>query len=391
MKVLKYLVFTVLISLFAVSFVSAESISIKSIDLAEKSDTTIVNNEPTFSGLEMNYDLTFKNVNDFAKYRIVIENNTDKEYKVTENAAFKASEYVTYFYSSDQIINANATTDVMITIKYYKQIDESLIPEEGETYKETNTAVLELKDENDKVVSNPKTGIEKPLIWLVTLLVVSSIGVFLIKKKEVSLAILVCLLIIPCSIKAIEELKLIINVNVEIQKPDSVVTLEPKYKVSYYLQNIDGIFTDEELSKFEDSEYECDMTYYLGEEPNVVKYNHCYGNFIINDVEEYVRGQHVSLKVIKMSLLPSDCYINREEEQHCSISVYNYRPFDTWEYSLNSSTEHQSTDKDLMQFSNISLDAWDSIGSITVSTSDSSPTTFIMPAHNIIFEIGHLK
>ena len=101
MNKLKYVLFAVIISLFVVPYVKADSISIKSIDLTEKSETTIINSEPTFSGLEMNYDLTFKNVNDYAMYRIVIENNTNKEYKVTENTAFKVSEYVTYFYTKD--------------------------------------------------------------------------------------------------------------------------------------------------------------------------------------------------------------------------------------------------------------------------------------------------
>ena len=75
MNKLKYVLFAVIISLFVIPYVKADSISIKSIDLTEKSETTIINSEPTFSGLEMNYDLTFKNVNDYAMYRIVIENN----------------------------------------------------------------------------------------------------------------------------------------------------------------------------------------------------------------------------------------------------------------------------------------------------------------------------
>ena len=54
---------------------AASSIEIKSVELDTKSENTVINSEPTFNGLEMSYNLTFKEVNDYAKYKIVIENN----------------------------------------------------------------------------------------------------------------------------------------------------------------------------------------------------------------------------------------------------------------------------------------------------------------------------
>ena len=344
MNKLKYVLFAVIISLFVIPYVKADSISIKSIDLTEKSETTIINSEPTFSGLEMNYDLTFKNVNDYAMYRIVIENNTNKEYKVTENTAFKVSEYVTYFYTKDQVINANSTTDISITIKYTKQIDEDLIPEGQETFKETNQAILELKDENDVPVENPKTGIASPLVWLLALLVVSSISVFLIKKREVTLVMITLILLIPGILHAIEELKLVINVNVEIQKPDPVTPVVQKYKVKYMLSNIGGYFTDEEISSQAPENIACYDTYHIGVEAAATNYTSCYGNFTFVDENEYEPGQIVTIKEYNIKEI-DNCISVRSMAQECPEGIITNNPIDQWEYARNPVDEHINSSK----------------------------------------------
>ncbi len=385
MNKLKYVLFAVIISLFVVPYVKADSISIKSIDLTEKSETTIINSEPTFSGLEMNYDLTFKNVNDYAMYRIVIENNTNKEYKVTENTAFKVSEYVTYFYTKDQVINANSTTDISITIKYTKQIDENLIPEGEETFKETNQAILELKDENDVPVENPKTGIAKPLIWLLTLLVVSSIGVFLIKKREVTLVIITLILLIPGILHAIEELKLVINVNVEIQKPDPVTPpVVQKYKVSYVLENVNGYFTDEEISKQAPENIACYDTYHIGVEAAAANYTSCHGSFIFVDENEYEPGQTVTIKEYNIKDI-ENCILPRSLVNECPEGIITNNPIDQWEYSRNFVGEHINPSK--INASSITYDYWDTSGSMYVNPNG----TFTMPEHDVIFYYTPLK
>ena len=57
-----------------------ESIEIKSIELDSKSENTIVKSEPTYSGLEMNYDLSFKTTGDYVKYKVIIKNTSDTDY-----------------------------------------------------------------------------------------------------------------------------------------------------------------------------------------------------------------------------------------------------------------------------------------------------------------------
>ena len=222
MPKIKHLLFIMILSILFISNVYAkESIEIKSITLDTKSENTIINSEPTFSGLEMNYDLTFKEVNDFAKYKIIIENNTNKDYKVSEETSFNLSEYVTYSYESEQIIKANKTSTIFIIIKYDKEVDETLL-NEGK-YSETNKAVLQMINENNEAIVNPDTGIIDPILPLIVISILSVCIVVIINKKEKSIMmmLLIGICLIPVVTYAIESLKLTINVKVDIEKVEA--------------------------------------------------------------------------------------------------------------------------------------------------------------------------
>ncbi len=229
MKKISYLIFTIFVSILMIPFVFAESISIKSIDLLEKSETATVKSEPTFSGLEINYDLSFENLNDYVQYKIAIENSTDKDYSINMND--KISNYVSLEYSPDQVINANKVTDVTITIKYSNLIDLSVIPDGEETYKEAKVVVLEIKDKEGTDVVNPYTGVSNKLIILIPLLIVSTVSIFLLNKRKTVLVIIICLLLIPVSIYAVDGLNLSVNLNIEIKKPQLPETYDLRDKI----------------------------------------------------------------------------------------------------------------------------------------------------------------
>ena len=99
MKKIKLLLFILFINVLFIPIAFAEGeVKIKSIELDSKSTDTIVKSEPTFSGLEMNFDLSFKNPSDYAKFKIVIENTTDENYTISEDTSFNKSNYLTYTY-----------------------------------------------------------------------------------------------------------------------------------------------------------------------------------------------------------------------------------------------------------------------------------------------------
>lgn len=76
---------------FAVSNVFAkEEITIESVTIEEKSDTTTELSEPTINGLSIGFDLSFAQVNDNAKYKIIINNQTNEDYQIDKESKFNS-------------------------------------------------------------------------------------------------------------------------------------------------------------------------------------------------------------------------------------------------------------------------------------------------------------
>ena len=57
---------------------ASDGVTIKSIDLVDKSINTTEASKAKANGLSMDFDLKFKEVNDYAKYKIVVENKDNK-------------------------------------------------------------------------------------------------------------------------------------------------------------------------------------------------------------------------------------------------------------------------------------------------------------------------
>lgn len=391
MKKIKYLLFTLLMGFAMITNVYAkESIEIKSITLDTKSENTVVNSEPTFSGLEMNYDLTFKQVNDFAKYKIVIENNTNKDYKVSEDKSFSISEYVTYKYESAQTIKANETSTLFVIITYNKEVDTTLLVE-GK-YKETNKAVLQMTDENNVPAENPKTGASNAILILLLTGVLSVCIVIMINRqqKSITLVILLALCLVPMITKAIEELKLTINVSVEIQKVEEtpVVPDVPKYEVKYYIKGETAWIKEDELDHFDISQAQCE-TQYVGLVDNEHKYNVCRGLIIYKDLVKYAEGQTAPLQ--KVTLKKINCIILRSAAiEPCNADSEQIdSAIEGWTYSAGAMSNYGYTalesDKEVMNFPQINTDNWDRYGELLIL----APTTFTMPGHDVIFYIDH--
>ena len=380
MKNIKHLLFTLLMSLLMITNVYAkDSVEIKSITLDTKSENTVVNSEPTFNGLEMNYDLTFKQVNDYAKYKIVIENN--KDYKVTEDKSFSISEYVTYKYESVQTLKANETTTLYVIITYNKEVDSSLLVE-GK-YKETNKAVLQMTDENNIPVSNPKTGTSNILLLLSFVAILSVCIVVMINRQQKSftLVILLALCLAPMITKAIEDLKLTINVNVEIQK------IGNKYEVGYLLDSGKALYL--ETDSYVKTPYsECTVVY-IGN----TKYDYC-DNVLVKDTTLYEAGTTANLKTLSLKFLYNGfegCTLQEDDSYLCpnNIDIRTYEVSE-WKYAISAEMDgytYSTNDKEVMNFSDCVDDSWESEEKLLLL----SPQTFTMPEHNVLFVKSVIK
>ena len=386
MKKIKYLLFGVLLTFLLIPNVYAkDNVEIKSITLDTKSDNTIIKTEPTFNGLVMNFDLSFKQKDDFVKYKVVVKNDTNIDYKIASDTSFNKSDHITYTYDVENVLKPKGEAVVYVTITYSNEVDPSELV--NGMYKEENKAVIQLLNKDGNVV-NPNTGIN--YIIIISILLTLIIITILLKKhkKSVLLPIIIAVLLIPTLVYAIETLKLTINVKVEIKQA---------YKVGYMF-NEKLAYTESELEQYNMSHADCDETYYLGEKTPENKYIIC-RDVLYEDNKLYAEGEIVNtnttitgLKRIIEKDYQADPEILYCQEESAGIYICDDRattvekPINTWSYQegVNTSDGYISLSSDIltMNFSNITRNNWNSYDAdIEISRNG----TFTMPNHNVLF------
>ncbi len=389
MKGIKYIIFALILSILLIPNVFAkDSVEIKSITLDTKSDNTIIKSEPTFNGLVMNFDVSFKQKNDFVKYKVVVKNDSNIDYKIANDTSFNKSDHITYTYDVENILKPKGEAVVYVTITYSSEVDPSELVDG--MYKEENKAVIQLLNKDGNVV-NPNTGINYIIIIsiLLTLIIIS----ILIKKhkKSVFIPVIIALLLIPTLVYAIETLKLTINVKVEIKRA---------YKVGYvFNQNI--AYTESELEQYDTTRATCFDTYYLGSISPENKYIVC-TEVLYEDNKLYAEGEtvHTDTSITDLKAMIYKDYDSEPEIEYCqeqSNSTYLCDDrattpkvqFNTWYYykNYNKVEGYYSTSSDLMtmNFSSIETNKWNTFDEeISVFRNG----TFTMPNHNVLFFIN---
>ena len=192
---------------------AVDDVSIESIELDSKSDTSIIVEEATASNLSIKSNVKFTEVNDYVKYKVVINNKSNKDYMLSENKS--KNEFIEYEYSYDdnnKIVEKNKKTTMYINIKYIKEVKEEALVDGF--YNEVDNLVIDLGNEE-----NPNTGrIVLKLIILIILLMFVFLSVYLKVKNKKNLSVIVLLLLVPLSVYAIEKLQIKIENKIEIEK-----------------------------------------------------------------------------------------------------------------------------------------------------------------------------
>ena len=217
MKKIKYLVLLIALLLFP-SIVNAEgNVAITKIVKKDITGYAYEVNPPTFSGLTVNYDLSFHSIGDSVTYIATIQNSDKEAYKIENKNSFSPSGYMTYefkFSDNTNTIKANETKDMYITIKYNKEVPiDKLV--NGE-YKEQNQMDLILVNSNGQIL-NPNTA--STIIYVIAILLLLMISIVIFKKhKKASILLLTIALLIPITTYALNEIKITLNTQVVIEK-----------------------------------------------------------------------------------------------------------------------------------------------------------------------------
>ncbi len=223
-KKIKILLVFFLSFIFIPNVFAEENVSIESVMLDSKSENTEITNEATYEGLSINFDIKFNEVNDYAKYKIVINNQSDEDYEITEDSNFNNSEYIRYEYSyenNNKKVLKNSKTTLFITIKYNEEVPEESF--HNGSFIKTNNIVIDLGNETIDVpntIINPKTG---DSLFIIILVFIITVGISLIlyktnKKKQFLSIFIIIIALLPVSIHAIKKLQIKIESKIEIKE-----------------------------------------------------------------------------------------------------------------------------------------------------------------------------
>ena len=389
----KYLSLIIIIMLFGFMFIpnvfADNKVFIKSIELVEKSENTTINSEPKFNNLVMDFDIAFKAQDDFVKYKVVVSNNTNVDYKISEDTSFNESQYMTYKYDVENELKSNDETIVYVTITYSKTIDSSKLS--NGKYSESNKAIVQLLDEEGTLV-NPNTSSSIVMI-LINLCIVLFVSLLLFIKSRnkniISLVLILGLSLIPITTYAVETLKLTINVNVEIEKG---------YRVAYYT-GLGVYLTDEELKDWDMSNTICYGIFNVNDGLNTKKYTYCNRGIYI-DSKIYLAGERVDLKGFERRYIQLGGYdSNMNWDEYCIADSNDNNVFtcdsrveeniqtpDYWWYDKEYSNKYNypvfDSDIDVMNFSSASTNSWTKYNYVNFEL----PVSFTMPDHDVLFE-----
>ena len=382
-KHIKYLIpiFIMALFLWVPNVFAAENITIESATLTDKSDSVSEISEPTLNGLNIGFDLSFSQVNDYAKYKVVINNPTSEDYEISKNKEFSSSDYLTYTYTFDgesNVVKAKEKLTIYITITYKTAVPSDKLTDRK--YIETNAMAINLSNETE-TITNPKTG--DNLIIIISILLISIVLSLILykttKNKKYLNVMILSLILIPVGAYALEKLQ--INVTTKI-------TIEEKYAVTYSYWDI---LTEEEANTYEsaltESEYDSGWTnsyYYV----DGVKYQHYY----ITKVDNYY-GVGDSVGVIDQYFNDSICNVewtdSDEEGWTCSSATLPTKK-NILDYSSDYYWRYSNEDYTNLNFvgtgASFTNSYWTSDGNVS-SIFVRLPKTFTMPSHEVSFSI----
>lgn len=191
----KLFLFILLVTIFSYINVQAKvaDVSIKSIEMIEKSGNVEVIDSATFDNLNINYNLLFRQVNDSVKYKITIDNNGQEDVYINNKGQISESEYIAYDYIWDDdqnVIKANSEKTFTLSITYKKQIETAKL--DNGTYSEEKNLVIKISDKkgNDLPAKNPNTYSSLSILIIllsVEILAVIITTIIMIKNKKLNI------------------------------------------------------------------------------------------------------------------------------------------------------------------------------------------------------------
>ena len=176
------------------NILKAAEVSIENITLVEHSDLLSEKTPASANGLNVNFDVSFTMLDDFAKYKVIINNPTNTEYEVQQETDFTSSDHIVYTYSYEgdsKILKANSKLVMYITLTYKYEVQPNELTD-GK-FVEKNKLTVNLSNGTE----NPKTADASTVVlFALMLMLIGAIGLYKYTNRKEFLGTLVALAIV---------------------------------------------------------------------------------------------------------------------------------------------------------------------------------------------------
>ena len=221
-KIIKLIIINLFLLVIPFAVLADNTVEINNIENTNITGDSEEIEKPVIDGLNITFNNKFHNVGDSISYRIKVDNTTNLDYKISIEGP--NSDYIDYTYTflnNNEILSKNTSDYIDITITYKNKIKE-------DNYKESNKIVIKLVNEDE--AENPKTGINKPIIFI--LLIILGIVLYILIRnkhmiKHINIILLGLLILLPITIYALNIYTINIISNIEIEKEKYIVTFDP--------------------------------------------------------------------------------------------------------------------------------------------------------------------
>lgn len=207
------------------------SVCINKVKMVSRTNKNITKDVPKFDGLELNFDLSFKEVNEEVKYEVNIYNPTDKDYEISTPENSSEKDFVKYEYkfeNNDNVLKSKSNKTMYVNVRYNKEVDKTSFVDG--VFKEENKAVIKLSNGVEETptpveVPDTYTGISMVIIFgLIAVLGYVSYN----RLSGKMMLLFIPLLLIPVMVFAYERLEVKVNTNVEIEEKKAILMKRPE-------------------------------------------------------------------------------------------------------------------------------------------------------------------
>ena len=196
---------------------STDKIEISSISVLKKSKYVDEKKPATISNKTISFSVNMYYVDDYITYKVKVKNDTDEDYYLNEKKITKMSEFLDYileFDDNSNVVKANSSKDLYLTIKYKKKVAEnSFVDRKYNDYKSFSINLA-----NEELI-NPNT-FSNIFLSIIIFIIVFSITLYIIiknKKKAKIMAILIAsIILIPSGVYAICKYQIVLESDVTI-------------------------------------------------------------------------------------------------------------------------------------------------------------------------------